>query len=71
MGADLAREEADTLGGYIYHHLGRVPSVGDEVKTGEIVLTVEQVIGRRIRKVRANWSAPVDQEEEDKESVDR
>jgi putative hemolysin len=71
MGASLSREEADTLGGYIYHHLGRVPGVGDEVKTGEIVLTVEQVIGRRIRKVRANWSVPVDQKEEDKESVDR
>ena len=71
MGATLTREEADTLGGYIYHHLGRVPGVGDEVKTGEIVLTVEQVIGRRIRKVRAHWSAPVDQKEEDKESVDR
>jgi putative hemolysin len=71
MGASLSREEADTLGGYIYHHLGRVPGVGDQVKTGEIVLTVEQVIGRRIRRVRANWSAPVEQKEEDKESVDR
>jgi len=75
MGANLSREEAETLGGYIYHHLGRVPGVGDEVKTGDIVLTVEQVTGRRIRKVSAHWSAPVEQEdedeEEDKESVDR
>lgn len=71
MGADLSSEEADTLGGYIYHHLGGVPVVGDEVKTGDMVLTVEQVTGRRIRKVRAHWSAPVEQKEEDNESVDR
>jgi putative hemolysin len=71
MGANLTREEAETMGGYIYHHLGRVPGVGDEVETGNLILTVEQVIGRRIRKVRAHWSAPVEQKEEDKESVDR
>jgi CBS domain containing-hemolysin-like protein len=71
MGANLSREEADTLGGYIYHHLGRVPGVGDEVKTGDIILKVEQVTGRRIRKVRACWSATAEQKEEDKESVDR
>jgi putative hemolysin len=57
MGATLSREEADTLGGYIYHHMGKVPGVGDVVKTGDIILTVEQVTGRRIRKVRAYWSA--------------
>ena len=71
MGANLSSEEADTLGGYIYHHLGGVPFVGDEVKTGEMVLTVEQVTGRRIRKVGAHWVEPVEQKEEDKESVDR
>jgi putative hemolysin len=72
MAANLSSEEADTLGGYIYHHLGRVPSVGDEVRTGEMVLTVEQVTGRRIRKVGAHWSLPLEQkEEEDNESVDR
>jgi CBS domain containing-hemolysin-like protein len=65
MGANLIREEADTLGGYIYHHLGRVPGVGDEVKTGKIILTVEQVTGRRIRKVRAYWFRPAEQKEED------
>jgi len=71
MGANLIREEADTLGGYIYHHLGRVPGIGDEVKTGKVILTVEQVTGRRIRKVRAYWSRPAEQKEEDKQSVDR
>ncbi len=71
MGANLTREEADTLGGYIYHHLGGVPSVGDEVKTEDMVLTVEQVTGRRIRKVRAQWSVSVEKKEEDEEIVDR
>ena len=71
MAANLPSEEADTLSGYIYHHLGRVPGVGDEVRAGNMVLTVEQVTGRRIRKVGAHWALPVEREEEDKESADR
>lgn len=55
MNSRLSSEEADTLGGYIYHHLGRVPVVGDQVEAGALVLTVEQVSGRRIRKVGARW----------------
>ena len=63
--ANLSSEEADTLGGYIYHHLGRVPGVGDAVRAGKMVLTVEQVTGRRIRKVGARWSLPLEQKEEE------
>jgi len=72
MGAELSSEEADTLGGYIYHHLGGVAVVGDEVKSGAMVLTVAQVTGRRIRKVRAVWVAPeVQKKAEDGGHVDR
>jgi putative hemolysin len=71
MDADLSSEEADTLGGYIYHHLGGVPALGDVVKSGKMVLTVAMVTGRRIRKVRAHWSEPEAQKEEVSESVDR
>jgi len=55
MGSHLLKEEADTIGGYIYSHLGRIPVVGDEVKTDDLLLTVEQVTARRIRKVRGRW----------------
>ena len=71
MGSDLSSEEADSLGGYIYHQLGRVPGAGEQVRAGGLVLTVEQVIGRRIKRVSAHWS-PLEERggEEEKERVD-
>jgi CBS domain containing-hemolysin-like protein len=72
MESNLSSEEADSLGGYIYHRLGHVPGVGEEVRAGNLVLTVEQVTGRRIKKVSARWSPPAQMDdEEDKERVDR
>ena len=53
MGSHLPTDEADTLGGFIYSQLGHVPSVGEHVQKDNIMLTVEQVSARRIRKVRA------------------
>jgi CBS domain containing-hemolysin-like protein len=53
MGTNLPREEAETLGGFIYSQLGRVPVNGESIQINGLTLTVEQVAGRRIRKVRA------------------
>jgi CBS domain containing-hemolysin-like protein len=53
MDVTLNTEEADTLGGYIYSRIGRVPRSGEILQEGEIRLTVEQINGRRIRRVRA------------------
>jgi CBS domain containing-hemolysin-like protein len=53
MKSELPEEEADTLGGYIYSQIGRVPKGGESLQAGDILLTVEQVSGRRIRRVRA------------------
>jgi CBS domain containing-hemolysin-like protein len=64
MGCDLTSDEADTLGGYIYSRLGRAPVVGEAVQKDNLVLTVEQVSARRIRKVSARWRLP----EEEKKS---
>ncbi|RPI86744.1 MAG: HlyC/CorC family transporter [Chloroflexi bacterium] len=55
MSSALPTEEAETLGGYIYNHFGRVPGSSETVQVGNLMLTVEQVSGRRIRKVRAQW----------------
>lgn len=51
MESAIPKEEADTLGGFIYKQLGRVPTVGETITIGNIELKVEQVSGRRIRKV--------------------
>lgn len=56
MGSRLPKDEADTLGGYIYSQLGHVPEVGEMVTIGDLRLVVEQVSARRIRKVRARWA---------------
>ncbi|MGB9521298.1 MAG: hemolysin family protein, partial [Anaerolineales bacterium] len=53
MSSDIPKEEADTLGGFIYKQLGRVPISGEIITYGNLKLKVEQVIGRRIRKVHA------------------
>jgi putative hemolysin len=53
MDTHLTRDVADTLGGYIYGQVGRVPFEGEKVILEGWELTVEKVIGRRIRLVRA------------------
>jgi putative hemolysin len=50
--AELPTEDSDTLGGFIYAALGRVPSVGNRVQYHDLTFTVESVLGRRIKKVR-------------------
>ena len=58
MESDLPKEEADTLAGFIFSRIGRVPIGGERVEIGNMRLTVEQVSGRRIRKVRAQRLLP-------------
>jgi CBS domain containing-hemolysin-like protein len=53
MGTHLEKDEADTLAGFIYGQMGRVPTGGEKVVLDNLILTVEQISGRRIRKVRA------------------
>ena len=50
--ADLPIDESDTLGGFIYESLGKVPLPGDEVQHGNLLLKVVNVAGRRIGKIR-------------------
>jgi putative hemolysin len=53
MGTSLPTEDADTLGGLVYNVLGRVPLVGDGIDVEDLHLTVLDVDGRRIGRVRA------------------
>jgi magnesium and cobalt exporter, CNNM family len=52
MNVTLPTEDNDTLGGFIYTVLGKVPVVGDQVTFSDLDFTVESVAGRRIQKVR-------------------
>jgi putative hemolysin len=49
---NLEDEDFDTLGGLLYHELGKVPNVGDEDRVDGAVVTVLSTTGRRVRKVR-------------------
>ncbi len=63
MGTDLSKSEAETLGGLIYSRFGGVPRAGEVITTDDILMTVEQVAGRRIRKVRVQRALPLDDPE--------
>ncbi|PJF32565.1 MAG: HlyC/CorC family transporter [Phototrophicales bacterium] len=51
LDVDLPTDDNDTLGGFIYSHLGRIPLVDEEIQLNELTLKVLSVDGRRIRKV--------------------
>jgi len=53
MDCNLPNDEADTLSGFIYTRLGHVPAMGESIRDDDLLLTVEHVSNRRIRKVRA------------------
>ncbi len=53
LGVELPEEGGDTLGGFIYSQLGRVPAVSDRVEFRNAVFEVLSVAGRRIKQVRA------------------
>ena len=57
---DIEDEDFDTLGGLLYHELGKVPNVGDEVRVDGAVVTVLTTTGRRVRKVRVTKVLPTE-----------
>ena len=53
LGTSVTSEQTDTLGGILYAEMGRVPMEGDSMQVEDWLLTVEEVRGRRIGKIRA------------------
>ncbi|MBL6961310.1 MAG: CBS domain-containing protein, partial [Anaerolineales bacterium] len=62
VGTELPNGDADTLAGYLYNKLGRVPLGGENVRVNGLLLTIEQVLGRRIRRVRVVHEANLPKE---------
>ena len=52
LGLELASGDVNTIGGYVYTLLGRMPSVGDVVVSDQASIEVTQVRGRRIYELR-------------------
>jgi putative hemolysin len=56
---ELADDDFDTVGGLVYHELGKVPTVGDEIRVDGAVVQVLSTTGRRVKKVRVMKPPPV------------
>ena len=52
VGIDLDSGDVNTIGGYVYTQLGRMPAVGDVVASSGVSIEVTQVRGRRIHQLR-------------------
>ena len=50
----------DTLGGFVYQRLGRIPSTGDAVEYDGLRIEVVSTSGRRLKRLRVTSSARPD-----------
>ncbi|AJF08008.1 hypothetical protein GSUB_10495 [Geoalkalibacter subterraneus] len=50
----VEREKFDTVAGYVFNLLGRVPREGEQVRDGDLLLTVEECDHQKIRKIRVD-----------------
>ena len=57
MGLDLRAEDVDSMGGFVYSQLGRIPSPGDMVDVPGATITVLSTVKRRIKKVKVMMKA--------------
>ena len=58
LGCSIDTTDADTLGGYIYLTLGRVPRANEVIETDVLSMTVLSIDGHRIRKVKVRAIEP-------------
>jgi CBS domain containing-hemolysin-like protein len=52
LGISIVADGFDTVGGLVYRELGKMPSPGDTVLVEGLRISVQSIIGRRIRRVK-------------------
>jgi putative hemolysin len=62
LDVEVPTEDSDTLGGFLFTQLGRVPETGEKVDYENLTLRIESIEGRRIRKVRVIRHQPQTEE---------
>jgi CBS domain containing-hemolysin-like protein len=60
LGSNLPTEQGDTLGGFVYSQLGKVPVAGEVILFDGYAIEVINVIGRRIKNVRIRRQSVAD-----------
>jgi CBS domain containing-hemolysin-like protein len=63
LGIKIPEGEYDTLSGFVFSLLGKLPIVGDEVKYDDISISVERIHKRRITKVKIVKTPKTEKEE--------
>ncbi len=58
LGHTFGREDVSTVGGLVLAEFGRVPRAGESVALPGFTLHVDQMIGRRVKRVRLNPARP-------------
>ena len=60
LGVFLEGDGFDTIGGFVYQRLGRIPSPGDAVEYDGLSIEVVSTTGRRLQRLRVTRSASTD-----------
>jgi putative hemolysin len=71
MGLELEAEDVDSIGGYVYSQLGRIPAPGEKVETDSVTITVLSTAGRRIKKVKVTKAIRPQDDSEEPDSRER
>jgi CBS domain containing-hemolysin-like protein len=53
---EIQKENFETVGGFIFNLLGRVPKAGERVNYGDLIMTIESADGRRIGRIKITRS---------------
>ena len=61
---EIDSEKYDTVGGLVFHYVGHVPLVGDEVRVNGLLFRVERMEGTRISKVHVRRAEPAPEPDE-------
>jgi putative hemolysin len=52
LGVSIPREDADTIGGHVFHMFGKLPKPGEVVSAHGLTFTIEHIKGTRIMEIR-------------------
>ena len=52
LGVSIPREDADTIGGHVFHLFGKLPKRGEAVSAHGLTFTIEHIKGTRILEIR-------------------
>jgi putative hemolysin len=71
LSTNIDSDDTDTLGGYIYLTIGRVPIVGEVIDTDALTMRVRSIEGRRIGKVLVTLKPRPDNTAESKDKPEK